>query len=161
MSMFSPNVTKADINALRSGPGGDKVPPGDYEVTPDGALRHIEPNEGWGGRGAYAAKFLITAANEGDEAGKKIETLFSYHPDPESSSKPAGYAKMNEITLQNMLRLLDATGLDPSEEADGSINLVEQLGVAFSQSPTLYVTVSHNDRGYQEVGNFRSAPPSA
>ena len=153
MGMFSGSVSPSDYKKLKTGMGGAKVDAGDYEVVATGEMRHFEPRDGK--LGAYIPKFQITPNNENEEFhGDVLEARLQYDPSPAT----AGRETMNNITLQNMAQLIEATGIEPVNGNDGNVDLIKSIQAVLASEPVLMVTVSHSEDGkYQDVGNFRPA----
>ena len=152
MTMGWGTVPLSDWDGIKTSPGQDKVPPGDYEVVPK-MLRHMEPSEK-SVLGLYVVQLETTPTGNADEwKGKQLDFRMNYHPAPSTD----GYRKMNEISLQNAKSLLMAANVMPFEE-NGMIDIPKSLEMMCASAPRIVVAVSHRkdgDREYQDVGNPR------
>jgi hypothetical protein len=159
MSLGFAKVAPADWDKLlKGGFGGDTVDVGDYigNVT---QLRHIEPEKNKKGLGAYIVVLELGTENAEEWQGKKVETRFGYHPDPDNSEKPDGYAKMNEISQQNIVQLIAASNAEPISTPDGMFDIIQTLSTLPDMRPSVAFSVTHrtddNGREQQDVERFR------
>jgi len=152
MSMFSTTVNHKDFKRMAAGGRGATVDGGDYEVIATGECKHYDP--GSNGIGSYNVALQITENNENEDTHEDVLiSRFQYDPSPADS----GREKMNEITLQNMAKLIEASGVEPTTGPDGSVDLAQAMQSILATEPKFMITVSHNEKGYQDVGNFRPA----
>lgn len=151
-------VAPGDWDKLKKGSSADIVDPGDYigEVI---QVRHIDPEKNKKGIGSYIAKIVLTDENEEAWRGKEVESRFGYHPDPSNSDNPDGFAKMSEISQQNIVQLIDASGAEPISSPDGMFDIIQTLNTLPDMRPKVAFTVSHRkddqDRTQQDVERFR------
>lgn len=157
MSLGFGSVSTKDWAALRVGMGGDKLPPADYEVEVLAELRHVEAQpDKWNGRGFLAVKYVTTKNNNSEFQNKVLERLFWYSPNPTDDRDLAS----NQMTLGDMARLVAAIGFEGHVSDDsGQIDPVATLEAAIAwgaeNNVKLLVTVSHTDKGYQNVRRER------
>lgn len=151
------NVSTRDWATLRTGPGGDDIPNGDYAVAATAELRHVAPQPGrWDGKGFYATKFVTTEGNVEEYRNKVLEYTFWYHPNPMTEQHHKG----NGYTLGDMARIVGALGFEdtltnPEGDVDPVATLEAALKYAAEANVKLLVTVTHNDKGYMQLRNFR------
>lgn len=153
MSMGWGKASPADWQALKTQPGQDQVDPGRYACLPE-ALRHIEPGEGQDACGAYIVQLQTTEHNAEQWQKKQLDYRMGYHPNPEASTKPDGYKKMNEISMQAAKALIEAAGVAPQLDSSGDIDVIQTLNVLVASKPLLMVRVSHRKHEgseYQEL----------
>ena len=112
--------------AKDSGFGSDDVPDGDYVVELL-AYRSIDPGKNANGIGTHFLVSTVTADpnNPPEVAGKNLEQKFGYHPNPASvgGKKAEGYAQMNAISLQNAVKTIEATAVEPLTDSTGLLDI--------------------------------------
>lgn len=144
---------------LKKSGDADEVPPGDYFVEFVN-MRTIDPSKNDKGIGTFILVFETTDDNEEGMRGKNLEGRYSFHPNPAASAKPEGYEKMNEITQQNLIQLVDRCGMEPIETPEGALDIIASVNQLKAMKPNLVVKVTHrvvDGKTYQDVGSFRPA----
>lgn len=148
MGMGWGEVPAGEWAGLKTKPGADHVPPGDYEVQIRKYL-HFEPKDS--GVGAHVLVCEITPVNA-ECAGKELHIRMNYDPNPGSD----GRRKMNLISQQNAKGLFEATGCEQVVTPTGNVNIVETLKALPTTGPKLVVLVTDGkDSEYQDTKNFR------
>lgn len=154
MSLGWGKVTVEDWKAAKeAGPGGDVVDPGDYEVTPV-TFHEFDPAKSPKGIGAYSMVCQITDNNDPKWVGKKVQAKFQYHPNPSVDN----LKQMNAISLQNLVKFVEAANVNPVATPDGMLDAVGTLKQMPALGVRMILSVAHRMEGtklYQDVGNYR------
>ncbi|TFH66489.1 MAG: hypothetical protein E4G90_03265 [Gemmatimonadales bacterium] len=152
MSLGWGEVPAGDWAGLKTKPGADQVPPGDYEVQVKKYM-HFEPKE-QGSVGAHVLVCEVTEKNA-EAVGKELHIRLNYDPNPIND----GRRKMNLISQQNAKALFEATATEQVLSPNGNVNIVETLQALPTKAPTLIVLVTEKAGSeYQETKNFRPSP---
>ncbi len=150
MALGFGKVSLQEWNDAKASLSGDKIDPGDYEVSLAEEVRVLPPDEKRKGQGVVLVRFTVTEGNE-KFVGKKLVRGFRFHPNPPSDK----ITQMNDITVAELVRLCDACNVAPEPGPDGAIDVVENVKRLPLVQPKLLVSVSHNEQGYQDVGSFK------
>lgn len=155
MGLFSTRVTKQDFHKMRAGFGGDRVDVGDYRVV-GVELRHIKPGERPALQGKGIFEIVMTVHDHEKFDGATLVDANFYHP----STDDPGLSKMNEITSENLVKVLDATGFDVDSLPEDTFNLEDVLAGAIPGA-RMIVTVSRDAKrpDRQNVGGYRPDLP--
>ena len=127
-------VPAGDWEKLKTKPGADTVPPGDYEVTVEKYLHF--PEKDANGVGVHVLVCRTTKNNE-DNVGKEIHVRFKYKLNPTDDGK----AKMNLISQENAKRLFEAATIEPVQTPSGSKDIVKTLESLPAKKATFIVAV--------------------
>ena len=150
MSLGWGEVSAKEWAELKTKPGADRVPPGDYEVKIEKYV-HFEPKDG-----KIGMHMLVCKTTDKNEIGpgKELNIKFNYMPDPQDDGK----RKMNLISQQNAKQLFEATQIPPVTTPAGNVNIAETIkAVAQAQPKIMLLVTDSKDPEYQETKNFR--PP--
>jgi len=144
-------VPAAEWAELKTRPGADRVPVGDYEVVAKKYL-HFEAKPG--GCGAHVIVCEVSPRNA-ECVGKELHVRFNYDPNAQNE----GRRRMNTISLQNAKQLFEATGVHQKETASGAIDTKATLQALPEMQPKFLLMVTEQaDSEYQETKNFRPSP---
>ena len=153
MSLFSKGVSSSDLKRLAAGRDGTKVEPGIYEVVFNQLTHKVLEDKGLE---VVEYTFIGTDENESEDArGAVLKKASFYAEDP---TQKEGWEQMNDITLGDAAKLLDATKMEAVEDASGNALLFQSLLQATEFSPRLMVRVYHTDEGRQELTDFQPSP---
>jgi len=150
MSLGWGEVPAGEWASLKTKPGADQVPPGDYVVQAKKYL-HFEPGES--GVGSHVIVCETTADNaDAAVQGKELHVRMNYDLNPATD----GRRKMNLISQQNAKGLFEATGADVVTTAAGGTNIVETLKAIPTKAPKFITAVKDGKNAdFQELYNFR------
>jgi len=154
MSLGWGEVPAGEWAGLKTKPGADQVPPGDYEVEVEKYL-HFEPNtkEKADACGSHVLVCKVSEKNA-EAVGKELHIRLNYDPNPQND----GRRKMNLISQQNAKALFEATAAEQVMTPAGNVNIVETLKALPTKKPRLIVLVTDSKNSeYQETKNFRPA----
>jgi hypothetical protein len=152
MSLGFGQVDPKEWAGLSAGMGGDKVPVGDYAIRLSG-LRVLDPTERT--KGCYVAFVQgVTTEHNAEEAyrDKTLQESLRYHPNPPTDD----LRTMNAITQGTIGDICKAANAAPQIDPNTQqIDLLGTLQLAVNAGALVMVTVTHSEKGYQNLGNWR------
>lgn len=144
-------VPAGEWAGLKTRPGADVVPPGDYHVV---AKKYLHFDGKDGGVNAHVIVCEVSPNNE-TEVGKELHIRIQYDTNPQNE----GRRKMNLISLQNAKQLFEAAQVEQVLTPSGAVNVSETLKALPIKQPSFVLLVTQKDGSeYQETKNFRASP---